>query len=180
MKAGISAFVLGAALIAGPAWSQQADTGNGPDLDAFIALATGPCLFAETGDVATPFKAARDAAAGMGLMALSDTDQAAMFGIPLQQQVVVTRGVDHVACMITFAPPLGDHDAYKEVEAALDAEITARDPNHLESIEDDPSPHVDGHDWLLHNAANDALAVALDYSTERGVEIATSIKKQYD
>ena len=177
MKAEISACILGAALAAaGPALAQE----GGPGLDAFIALATGPCLFADIGDVATPFKAARDAAAGLGLMVLSDTDQAAMFGIPLQQQVVVTRGVDHVACVITFAPPLGDHDAYKAVEAALDDEITARDPDHLESLEDDPSPHVDGHDWLAHTPANDALAVALDYSTERGVEIAVSIQKKYD
>lgn len=168
--------LLCAGALAGSASAQEA----GPGLDEIVALATGPCLFTESGDVTTPFSAARDAAAALGLMTLSDTDKAAMFGMPGQTTAVITAGVDLVTCRITLPPPAGDHDGFETVEAALDAEITARYPKHLESIDDDPSPHIDGHDWVVRTDANDHLAVVLDYSTERGTEINIAIQKKYD
>ena len=103
-----------------------------------------------------------------------------MYGSPASTFVMVSKTIDSLTCLVKIAPPFGSFQPYKIIEAGFDAQFRGRYPEYKDSIDDDPSPHVEGHDWIVRTLANDSIIISIDWGTEDGITIAGVTKKEYD
>ncbi len=167
-----------AALALVPAGTRAQDMFASPETTAIFAV--NLCMFPSTQDIPAQLSGARSRVAATGLPVLSQTDEAGMYGNPAGVFVVVTRTIDSLTCLVQIKPPRGDFTAYKIVEAGFDAQFRGGFPGYKDSIDDDPSPHVEGHDWIVRTPENDSVIITIDWGTEDGITIAGVRKKEYD
>ncbi len=143
-------------------------------------FAVGLCLFPTTLDLAGQLNAAKEKAKATGLPIMVENDDRGMYGDPSGVFVVVTKTIDSLTCLIQIAPPIGNHEAFEAIESTFAIEYQVRFAGYKESIDDDPSPHIDGHDWIVRTPTNDSIITVIDYATEDGISITGVTKKEYD
>lgn len=146
-----------------------------------IAIFTaGPCLIPQSGDVLETLKVASKGTMATGLPLLMEQDKSAVFGDWAGLNVTLSAGIDNVSCSVRMPGTLIDHAGFELIEAHLSAAIEAQYSDFIESISDDPSPHVDSHDWVIRTEANDAIAVTLQFGTESGIIFVSNAQQKYD
>ena len=167
-----------AALALAPAGALAQDVFASPETTAIFAIDL--CIYPSTENIPAHLSEAQAKVAATGLAALSETEDAGMYGTPADVFVVVTKTIDSLTCLVQIPPPRGDIAAYKIIEAGFDAQFQGRFPGYKESIDDDPSPHIEGHDWIVRTPENDSVIITIDWGTEDGISIAGVRKKEYD
>ncbi|MEE9426879.1 MAG: hypothetical protein V3V25_01905 [Paracoccaceae bacterium] len=140
----------------------------------------GLCLFPSTDDLEGQLAAAKEKALATGLSIMFEDGERGMFGNPSDVFVVVSKTIDSLHCVVQIAPPKGTHDYFETIESAIAVEYQVRFSGFNESIDDDPSPHIDGHGWIFRTPANDSIIVSIDFGTEDGITIGGVAKKEYD
>jgi hypothetical protein len=94
--------------------------------------------------------------------------------------VVFTREIDSLACALTVPAPPADEAYFATVRDRMQAMISATYPTALSVSNDDPSPHVDGHQWVFSNPRDRHFAVSLDWQRERGITLAVGYRQIYE
>lgn len=147
----------------------------------FAKFAVDLCMYDKTTDLAGDLAASKQKVAATGLSTMVETDDMGMYGVSGEQFIMVSKSIDSLICIIELsAAKGGDHAFFEELEALFDAAYDTRYPGHKESINDDPSPHVDGHDWIIRTAANDDAIITISFGTEEGISISGVLAKKYD
>ena len=162
--------------LATPAMAQQTD----PSLDAIMDFAANYCVFEQTDDIAGPFKTAKKAAIATGLPVVVEDEKSGIYGDMSATFVIVTAGLDNLSCVVKFPANVMGHDGFEKLETMISATFDSRFPGHLTGADDDPSPHVDGRDWVIDTAAKDHIAVTLNFGTEEGVQLSSVAQKTYE
>lgn len=177
------AMIAGAALALSGAGAARAQQPPGAPLgtpEAIASFAATACVFDETADIAGPFKAVLKAARATGLPVIVENDTTGIYGELSGLNIIVTAGVDNLACVVKVPAAMIDHDGFEVLEAAISEAFETRHPGHLTSASDDPSPHADGRDWVLDTAAGDHIAASLNFATLDGVNFASVAQKTYE
>ena len=138
------------------------------------------CMFPSTENIPELLTEAKSKAADSGLPVVVENDDSGMYGSPADAFVMVSKTIDSLTCLVKMPPPRGSFQTYKIIEAGFDAQFRNLYPSYKEDIDDDPSPHVDGHDWIVRTLANDTIIITIDWGTEDGITIAGVTKKEYD
>ncbi|HHS94167.1 MAG TPA: hypothetical protein ENK63_02340 [Rhodobacterales bacterium] len=169
------ALALSAALLAVPAMAQAQEP-----VEAAMQFAADACIFAETGDIATPFAAMQERARASGLPVVVEDEKTGIYGDLGALHAIVTAGVDSLTCVVKIPAAMIDHVGFEALEAAVNEQFAARHPGFLTTAKDDPSPHIDGRSWVIDTAAKDHIAATLSFATEDGVQFATAAQKTYE
>ncbi len=162
--------------LAGPVAAQ--DMANSPVM--IVDFVTGPCLLSETGDIATTFAALKQAVRQTGLPRLVADSTTGIYGDPSGFHIIVTAGSDSLTCVISIPASVIDHVGFEVLETVVTEEFDARLPGYKTSASDDPSPDVDGREWVIDTAAGDHIAAALSFATEDGVQFSSVAQKKYE
>lgn len=149
-------------------------------IESIAAYAAGPCFIHQSGDVNATLKTAKDATVLTGLKVAMEQGTSIVYGDFAGLNITLSSGIDDVSCAFRIPANMIDHAGFELMEETLDAAIKARYPDFIDSTNDDPSPHIDGHDWVTRTEANDALAITIQYTTERGVLFVSAAQKKYD
>ncbi len=167
---------LAMALATTSAMAQQSD----PSLDAIMDFAAKSCVFETIDDVAGPFKAAKKAAIATGLPVVVEDEKTGIYGDLSEMFIIVTAGLDNLSCVVKFPASVMGHDGFEQLETMVSATFNSRFPGHMTDPNEDPSPHVDGRDWVIDTAAKDHIAVTLSFGTEDGVQLSSAAQKTYE
>lgn len=116
----------------------------------------------------------------IGLPQVTKSDTVAVFGDLSSAHVMFTREIDALACALTVPSPPGDEAYFATVRERMQAMISATYPTALSVANDDPSPHVDGHQWVFNNPRDRHFAVSLDWQRERGVMLGVGYRQIYE
>ena len=138
------------------------------------------CVFPSSEGTGGQLHQAQERAAGTGLEAMVESTEMGMYGSQETIFVIVQKSIESLSCVVKIAPPFGNHETFEVIEAAFDAEFRGNFPGYNESIDDDPSPHVDGHDWIIRTEANDSVIIVIGFDTVDGITVAGITKKEYD
>lgn len=149
-------------------------------IESIAAFATGPCMIHQSGDIDATLKVAKKLTLATGLPLLMEQDRSMVFGDFAGLNVTISGSIDSASCAMRIPGAMINHAGFEAIEAAIQAVINARYPDHLEALNDDPSPHVDGHDWVIRTEANDSLAITIQFGTETGVLFVSAANQQYD
>ena len=164
------------ATFATPVYAQE----GGLSPAEIVDFVTGPCLLSETGDIATPFAALKEGARQTGLPKVVADAKTGIYGDLSGLNIIVTAGVDSLTCVVSIPASMIDHDGFDVLETVITEAFTARLPGFKSSANDDPSPHVDGRDWVIDTAAKDHVAASLGFATEDGVQFSSVAQKTYE
>lgn len=149
--------------------------------EAFSAFVVDLCMFNQTEDIPAELAVAQQKATASGLPTVVENADMGMYGQSDAIFIMVSKTIDTLACVVELpAAQGGDHAFFEVVEAYFDAAYDSRYPDHLESIDDNPSPHIDGHDWIIRTDANDSAVVTISFGTEDGISISGVLAKKYD
>ena len=164
-----------AALLASPAFAQTPEP-----VAAAMQFAASACVFEATGDIATPFAAVQEMARATGLPVIVEDDKTGIYGDFGGLNIIVTAGLDSLSCVVQIPASQIDHDGFESFETLITEAFTTRHPTHAGGAMDDPSPHIDGRDWVIDTAAKDHIAASLGFATQDGVQFAASAEKTYE
>ena len=107
-------------------------------------------------------------------------ERTVVYGTPGGASLVLNRKVDEIACALMLPPQIGTHDYYKVLEAQIGPAFKAAHPKHIDQLNDDPSPHVDGHDWVASYPGQMHQAVTLRWETDSGITLAIGFRQLYE
>ena len=107
-------------------------------------------------------------------------DSNVIYGNPGGASLVLNRKVDEIACALILPAEVGTHDYYKVLEAQIGPTFKSTHPNHIDQELDDPSPHVDGHDWVASYPGQMHQAVSLRWNTDSGIVLAIGFRQLYE
>ncbi|HGG05024.1 MAG TPA: hypothetical protein ENK28_06155 [Aliiroseovarius sp.] len=170
-------MILTTALLALPVSASGQDLTD--PVQASMAFAAHNCVFTETGDIADHFAAIQAAARETGLPVVVEDAKTGIYGDMLALHIIVTAGLDNLSCLVKIPASLIDHDGFEVFETLVDTTFNERHPGHKGGPKDDPSPHIDGRDWVIDTAAPDHIAATLSFGTEEGVQLAAAAQKLY-
>lgn len=103
-----------------------------------------------------------------------------VYGTPGGASLVLNRKVDEIACALMLPAAIGTHEYYKVLEGQVGPTFKATHPNHIDQVSDDPSPHVDGHDWVASYPGQMHQAVSLRWNTDSGIVLAIGFRQLYE
>ena len=149
------------------------------DTAALAETVAQACMF-ETIDFDAEYAALTSAFADGPLPSMMEQEKTQVFGDMSATHIIVSRKIDELACFMRMPAPLGSKDVFTEFETALDSAIDAAFPKHLEEKDTNPSPHIEGHDWVASFPGKMHYAVALDWGTETGLQLAVGFRQLYE
>ena len=149
------------------------------DLAALASVVTEACLF-DSLDFNAEYQALTTAMEGTGLPVVMAQEKTSVFGDMTAMNIVVARKIDELSCFMRIPAPMGTKEVFSDFQAKMDAVVDTAFPKHLEEADSDPSPHVDGHDWVASFPGKMHYAVSLDWGTETGLQLAVGFRQLYE
>ena len=170
--------LVSAGLVALAAPTMAQDFTDSPAM--IVDFVTQSCIFSETGDIEAAFATLKEGARQTGLPKLVADAKTGIYGDLSGFHIIVNAGLDSLGCVIKIPASDIDHVGFEVLETVITEEFDARHPGYLTSANDDPSPHVDGRDWVIDTAAKDHIAATLNFGTEDGVILSSVAQKTYE
>lgn len=161
-------------LAAAPVAAQEA-----LDTSALADLMVEACIFDRL-DFEGQFKATTEAMASSGLPVVAQEDKTAVYGDPAGAYLVTTRSIDSLSCALRLPAPLGSREVLEDFRTKFGAGIADTFPDVTSLADDNPSPHIDGHDWSASFPGKMHYALALDWGTEDGLTVAIGFNQLYE
>ncbi len=152
---------------------------DGVDTSALADMMASACIF-DTLDFDAEYAAVKAAMAGTGLPLVMEQEKNVMYGDPAGVNLVATRTIDSLTCTLRLPAPVGTHEVFAEFEAKFDAAIGQTFAKHISQPDDDPSPHIDGHDWVASFPGQMHYAATLDWGTEEGLLVGIGFRQLYE
>lgn len=126
------------------------------------------------------FATGKGRAAGAGLAAVMETDKIAMYGHPVDANVMFSREIDSIACALTLKPPAGSKAYYEALRDRVEEIVTATYPGALSVDGNLPSPHEEQYSWAMNIPKDRNLAASLTWDAEDGVLLGIGFRQIYE
>ncbi|MDF1856900.1 hypothetical protein [Pseudooceanicola sp.] len=161
--------------IAAPVLAQEA-----ADPAALAEMMVGGCIFDDL-DFDAEYAAMTEAMAGSGLPEVMVQDKTVMYGDPAAQLTLVgTRTIDSLSCTLQLPAGIGTHEVFTDFETRFETALQQHFGSLISQPDDDPSPHVDGHDWVASFPGRMHYAVTMNWGTEEGLLVAIGFRQLYE